>query len=198
LQDDQDRAFDAKFESHPDGYIVFTRRGAALFSVEERDAYIAAHRKAKPVPWKIFLWTVVGIIAIALVEFVLINAALGLWPASPLRNNVIIASVLLAPAGLFVGLFVGGVLPVIRLIQRVNLEADQRPIVAPPRKRLPRTQRLTNLAAFLGMIGFIGAMIAGWVTFTWPWILAGCAVAALVVVAPGAPPRNAKSPRDRQ
>jgi hypothetical protein len=196
VQDDQDRAFDAKFEPHSGGYVVFTRRGGALFSIEERDTYVAAHRRAKPVLWQIFLWTVVGIIAIALVEFVLINAALGIWPASALRNNLIIASVLLAPAGLFAGLFLVGVLPVIRLIQRVNREADRRPVVAPPRERLPWTHRLLNLAAFVGIIGFIVAMVAGWVTFTWPWILAGCTVAALFVAAPGPGSPNAKRPLD--
>lgn len=180
-QDDQHRAFGARFEPHPGGYIVFTRRGGALFSTEERDAYVAAHRKAKPVLWQIFLLTVVGILAIALVEFVLINAALGIWPASLLRNNVIIASVLLAPVGLFVALLVFGLLPLIRLVQRVNRGADRRPIVAPPRERQPWTKRLPNLAAFIGIIGFAIAFTSGRMTFTWPWITGAGALIALVI-----------------
>lgn len=101
-QGDLDRAFDLRFESHEGGYLVFTRRGGAIFSAQERATYRRKHRNIRPPYWQIFAWTITGGIALALVEFVAINLALTIWPDSPLRTNLILAAVLLPIPGFLV------------------------------------------------------------------------------------------------
>jgi uncharacterized membrane protein YhaH (DUF805 family) len=188
VQDDQDRAFDATFEPHPGGYLVFTKRGGALFSAEEREAYVAAHRKAKPTFWKTAGVTAAGGVVLALFEFVAINGVLAVMPNSPLRTNLVIAFVLVMAFGLVALLFACFLVPLLSLMRRLYRDADRRPLAAPPRARLSLKGRAPNLIAFLGIIGFCIALTSGWVTFTWPWILAGCALIGLVVFVTARPP----------
>jgi hypothetical protein len=179
------------FEPHGDGYIVFGKQGGALFSVEERDAYVAAHRKAKP-GWKALPIVMASILGVAMVEFVALNAMLRWWPALRSSSDVVVSVVAAIALTLPVALMAGLAYPSIRLILRVRREADRRTSVAPPRETPSWTRKLPNWAAFLGVIGFTLALAAGRVAPTWPWILAGCVVAGLVayvVSRPKTPPR---------
>jgi hypothetical protein len=179
-QDDHDRAFDALFEPHGDGYLVFGKRGGAPFSVQERDAYVAAHRKAK-LGWKALPIIVAGLVGAALVEFVALNAAVRLWPAirsSPGLITAIILTVAFAPAVLLIG---GISYPTLSVFLRVRREANRRTPVTPPRATPPWTRKLPNWIALLGIIGLGVAQGLGWATLTWPWILAGCGLAGLVL-----------------
>ncbi len=198
-QDDQDRAFDTAFEPHAEGYLVFTKRGGALFSAEEREAYIAAHRKTKPTFLKTAGATAVGGVVLALLEFAAIKALLAVLPNSPLRTNLVIAFVLVMAFGLFALLFGSFLVPLLSLMRRLHRDADQRPLAAPPRARPTLKNRAPNLIAFLGICGFGVALTSGWVTLTWPWILAGCALATLVVFVSTRPlSRDAEPPLDRR
>ncbi|GGL20029.1 MULTISPECIES: hypothetical protein [Caulobacter] len=186
-QDDQDRAFDALFEPHGDGYLVFGKRGGALFSVQERDAYVAAHRKAKPGRKALPIITTVTL-GVALIEFVTLNAALQWWPAFRSSADAVVAGVVAIALILPVALMGCLAYPSLSLISRVRREADRRAPLAPPRGTPAWTSRLPNLLAFVGVIGLSVAVVLGWATLTWPWILAGCGVAGLicyVVTRPG-------------
>lgn len=178
-QDDQDRAFDALFEPHGDGYLVFGKRGGALFSAHERAAYVAAHRKAKP-GWMAFPIITAVILGVALVEFVGLSAMLQMWPA--LRNSPDAVATAVAAIALTVPVvLIGGLAyPTLMLVWRLRREADRRAPMAPPRDTLTWTRRVPNWFAFLGVIGLCVAMVLGWASLTWPWILTGCGVAGLV------------------
>jgi hypothetical protein len=178
-QDDHDRAFDALFEPHGDGYLVFGKRGGALFSVQERDAYVAAHRKAKP-GWKVFPIVVAAILGVSLVVFVGLGAALQMWPSLQSSPDAVAAAVAAIALTLPVVLIGGLAYPTLILVWRLRREADRRAPLAPPRETPSWTHKLPNLIAFLGVIGLCTALAAGWVTPTWPWILAGCGLIALV------------------
>jgi uncharacterized membrane protein YhaH (DUF805 family) len=182
-QDDLDRAFDLRFESHEGGYLVFTRRGGSIFSAQERAAYRTKHRNIRPSFWKIFAWTVAGCIALALVEFVAINVALMLWSNSPLRTNLIVAAVLLPIPGLFLSLLASFTWPHLTLQRQLDRDADSRPLAAPPRPTTPLVRRLPNFVAFLGILAFSVALAGGWAQPTWQWVLTGCTVMALVIFA---------------
>ena len=180
-QDDLDRAFDRHFEPHEGGYLVFTKRGGAIFSAQERAAYRTRHRNVAPRYGQIFVWTVAGCIALALVEFIAINVALSFWPNSTLRTNLILAAVVLPIPILFFCFIAATVQPLLALEQQLHRDADRRPLAEPPRPSTPLFRRLPNFLAFSGIIGFGAAVAGGRVQPTWQWILAGCAVIALVV-----------------
>lgn len=188
-QDDQDRAFDTLFEPHGDGYLVFGKRGGALFSVQERDAYVTAHRKAKS-GRKALPIIIAVTLGVALIEFVTLNAALRWWPAFRSSADAVVAVVVAIALILPVVLMGWLAYPSLRLISRVRREADRRAPLAPPRETPPWTHKLPNWIAFLGVIGLCWALAAGWVTPTWPWILTGCGLIALVYYVVSRPSRR--------
>jgi hypothetical protein len=167
------------FEPHRDGYLVFGERGGALFSLQERDAYVAAHRKAKP-GWKAFPIVVAAILGVALVEFVGLGAMLQMWPALRSSPDAVATAVAAIALTLPVALIGGLAYPTLMLVWRLRREADRRPPLAPPRERAPWKRKLPNWIAFLGVVGLCAALAAGRITPTWPWVLAGCGVIALV------------------
>lgn len=136
-QDDQDRAFDALFEPHGDGYLVFGKRGGALFSVQEREAYMAAHRKPKA-GWKAFPIITAAILGVALVEFVALNAMLQIWPALRSSPDTVVTVVVVVALTLPVVLIGCLAYPTLSLVSRVRREADRR---APWRRRAGRRPR---------------------------------------------------------
>lgn len=167
------------FEPHGDGYLVSGKNGGALFSADERDAYVAAHRKAKP-GWR-SLPVIVGAIAgVALVEFVALNAMLSLWPALRSSADLVAGVIVVIALSLPVALIGGLAYPVLSLVARVRREADRRPLVTPPSARPHWTRKVPNWIAFLGLVGFGIAQVAGWTSFTWPWILGGLGLAGVV------------------
>jgi hypothetical protein len=177
------------FEPHRDGYLVFGKRGGALFSVQERDAYVAAHRKAKP-GWKA-LPIITGVtLGVALIEFVALNAALQWWPAFRSSADAVVAGVVASALILPVALMGCLAYPSLSLISRVRREAGRRAPLAPPRETPPWTHKLPNWIAFLGVIGFGVARGLGWATLTWPWILAGCGLGGLVLYVVSRPTRK--------
>lgn len=178
-QDDQDLVFDALFEPHGDRYLVFGKQGGALFSAEERNAYVAAHRKAKP-SWKAFPIVVASLLGVALIEFVALNAILKLWPGLRSSPDAVIAVLVAIALTVPIALIGGLAYPTLSLVSQVRREADRRMPVMAARETPAWTRKLPNWAAFLGIIGFTVALASGWVTPTWPWILPGCVVAGLV------------------
>lgn len=178
-QDDQDRAFAAMFEPHGDSYLVFGKNGGALFSAEERDAYVAEHRKAKP-GWKTFPIMIGAIAGVAIIELVALNTMLSLWPALRSSANLVAGALVVIALSLPVALIGALAYPVLSLVARVRREADRRPLATPPHARPHWTRKLPNWIAFLGVIGLVTAQVAGWTSPTWPWIAAACGVAGMV------------------
>lgn len=169
------------FEPHGDSYIVFTKAGGARFSAEERDAYVAAHHKAKP-GWKTFPIVMACLLGETLVAFVALNLAIRLWPAVRSSPDIMVAVVLTIFLTMPIVLMGSLTYPALSLIGRIRREAARRTQVALPREQQSLVQKVLIWVASLGVTGFIIAFALGLVTFTWPWILTTCGIVALVTV----------------
>ncbi len=113
---DASKIFERIFEPHGDGYLYPSKDRRVFFTAQERDAYVAAYRRASS-GWKRFAaFAVFGLVLIAIVVTTsLVNIALPEWSYTILLVPVLAVTLL----------------PSLAVSMRLRRDAARRPAAAP-------------------------------------------------------------------